>query len=81
LKITEYLIETADRCIRIANSGRQAADELSKMSGPDAKRWARAISKARELADELEAMGHDMLAKAVDIDTTRQKENPGSFGP
>jgi hypothetical protein len=49
-KIAEYLIETADRCIRLAREKREAADSL-------------------------EAIGNDLLAKAVEIDATRQKDN------
>jgi hypothetical protein len=48
LKTDEYLIETADRCIRLARAG-------------------------REMAATLEAMSNDLMAKAVEIDTTRQK--------
>ena len=44
----EFLIETADRCKRLARAG-------------------------RELAADLETMGNDLMAKAVEIDTTRQK--------
>ena len=45
----EFLIETADRCKRLARAG-------------------------RELAANLETMGNDLMAKAVEIDTTRQKD-------
>jgi hypothetical protein len=48
LKTEEYLIETADRCIRLAREG-------------------------RELVDRLEAISNELMAKAVEIDTTRQK--------
>jgi hypothetical protein len=48
LEIEEYLIETADRCIRLARAG-------------------------REIAASLEATSNDLMAKAVEIDTTRQK--------
>jgi hypothetical protein len=44
----EFLIETADRCKRLARAG-------------------------RELAAGLETMGNDLMAKAVEFDTTRQK--------
>ena len=44
----EFLIETADRCKRLARVG-------------------------RELAANLETMGNDLMAKAVELDTTRQK--------
>jgi hypothetical protein len=44
----EYLIETADRCIRLARAG-------------------------REIAASLEAMSNDLMAKAVALDTTRDK--------
>lgn len=46
----EYLIETADKCIRLAQAG-------------------------RELAETLEAMSNDLMAKAVELDTRRQKKN------
>jgi hypothetical protein len=44
----EFLIETADRCKRLARQG-------------------------RELAANLEHMGNDLMAKAVELDTSRQK--------
>jgi len=44
----EFLIETADRCKRLARLG-------------------------HELAANLESMGDDLMAKAVELDTTRQK--------
>jgi hypothetical protein len=50
LKTEEYLIETADRCIRLARAG-------------------------REIADSLEALSNDLMAKAVALDTTEQKKN------
>ena len=48
LKTEEYLIETADRCIRLAREG-------------------------RELIVRLEAISNEMMAKAVEIDTRRDK--------
>ena len=52
LKTDEYLIETADRCIRLAREGRQ-------------------------LVDRLEAISNELMAKAVELDTRRDKnENP-----
>jgi hypothetical protein len=60
LKTEEYLIETADRCIRLAREGRQ-------------------------LVDRLEAISNELMAKAVEIDTKREKTQtkPGvaSEGP
>jgi hypothetical protein len=44
----EYLIETADRCSRLAREG-------------------------RGLVDQLEAIGHELMAKAVELDTERDK--------
>ncbi len=54
LKTEEYLIETADRCIRMAHEG-------------------------RELVTRLESIGNELMAKAVELDTTRQKtqKKPG----
>jgi hypothetical protein len=54
--MTDYLVETADRCIRTAKLQQEAAKEL-------------------------ESIARDLLAKAVELDTERQKANPGSFGP
>ncbi|HET9618028.1 MAG TPA: hypothetical protein VFP74_12750 [Pseudolabrys sp.] len=45
----QYLIETADKCARLARLG-------------------------REIAADLEAMSNDLLAKAVSIDTARDRE-------
>jgi hypothetical protein len=48
LKTEEYLIQTADRCIRLAREG-------------------------RELIQQLEAISNELMAKAVEIDTKRDK--------
>jgi hypothetical protein len=55
LKTEEYLIETADRCIRLAREG-------------------------KELVTRLEAISNELMAKAVEIDTARQKEKKQSGG-
>ena len=53
LKTEEYLIETADRCIRVVREG-------------------------RELVQRLEAISNELMAKAVEINTTRDKSGkPG----
>jgi len=44
----EYLIETADRCSRLAREG-------------------------RSLIERLEAISHELMAKAVEIDTERDR--------
>ncbi|MGN6571586.1 MAG: hypothetical protein ACTHLO_09245 [Pseudolabrys sp.] len=49
----QYLIETADKCARLARLG-------------------------REIAADLEAMSNDLLAKAVTIDTARDRERTTS---
>lgn len=49
LKTEDYLIDTADRCTRLARAG-------------------------REIAADLEAMSNELMAKAVELDTTRQKK-------
>ena len=49
LKTAEYLIETADRCTRLAQAGRQ-------------------------IADDLEALRNELMAKAVELDTNREKK-------
>jgi hypothetical protein len=48
LKTEEYLVETADRCTRLAHEG-------------------------RELIERLEAISNEMMAKAVELDTARDK--------
>jgi len=48
LKTEEYLVETADRCIRLAREG-------------------------RGLIERLEALSHELMAKAVELDTNRDK--------
>ncbi len=48
-KTEDYLIDTADQCIRLARAG-------------------------REMAATLEAMSNNLMAKAVELDTTRQRE-------
>ena len=50
LKTEEYLVETADRCIRLAREG-------------------------RELIERLEAISNELMAKAVELDTTRDKKS------
>jgi hypothetical protein len=42
---------------------------------------ARLAKAQRETAEELEAISRQLLAKAVEIDTTRQKSSPENFGP
>lgn len=51
-----YLIETADRCTRLARAG-------------------------RELAESLEAMSNELMAKAVELDTTRDKDQVRAAKP
>lgn len=51
----QYLIDAADRCVRLARIG-------------------------RELAASLESMSNDLMAKAVELDTTRDKKNKTSAG-
>ncbi len=48
MKTEQYLIETADRCIRLAREG-------------------------RELIGRLEAISNELMAKAVELDTARDK--------
>ena len=82
MQIFDYLIETSDRCIRIADHGRRLLDELDAAIGPAAKSPLSKVStNGRELADELQALGRELLAKAVELDTERQKNNPRTFGP
>lgn len=49
LTTEEYLIQTADRCSRLAQAG-------------------------REIADDLEALRNELMAKAVELDTNREKK-------
>jgi hypothetical protein len=53
LKAEEYLIETADRCIRLAREG-------------------------RALIERLEAIGNELMARAVELDTARDKKQDGA---
>jgi hypothetical protein len=56
LKTEEYLVETADRCIRLAREG-------------------------RGLIERLEAISHELMAKAVELDTNRdRKKSSGEVG-
>jgi hypothetical protein len=48
-KTEDYLIQTADRCKRLARAG-------------------------REIAAELEAVSDELMAKAVELDTSREKK-------
>ena len=48
-KTEEFLIETADQCIRLARAG-------------------------REMAANLETMSNELMARAVELDTTRQRD-------
>ena len=52
LKTEEYLVETADQCIKLAREGRQ-------------------------LVERLEAISHKLMAKAVELDTDRDKKTLG----
>lgn len=49
----QYLIDAADRCVRLARIG-------------------------RELAASLESMSNDLMAKAVELDTVRDRKNKTS---
>jgi hypothetical protein len=51
-KTEEYLIETADRCTRLAREG-------------------------RNLIEQLEAISNELMARAVELDTTRDKKEGG----
>jgi hypothetical protein len=55
LKTEEYLVETADRCIRLAREG-------------------------RELVERLESISNELMAKAVELDTTRDKDGKSTSG-
>jgi hypothetical protein len=55
LKTEEYLVDTADRCTRLAREG-------------------------RGLVERLEAISHELMAKAVELDTTRDKKQSGDGG-
>ena len=82
MRALDYLIETSDRCIRIANHGRRLVDELDAAIGPETKDpYSRLSASGRELVNELEAIGRELLAKAVELDTERQKGRPTTFGP
>lgn len=48
-KTEEYLVETADRCTRLAREG-------------------------QGLVKQLEAISHELMAKAVELDTHREKK-------
>ncbi len=52
-KTEEYLIDTADQCVRLARAG-------------------------REIAANLEALSNSLMAKAVELDTKRQKQDEQS---
>lgn len=80
IQTADYLIEIADRCIRLANAGRRLADELDSSPAIKEQR-ARLAASGREVADELETMSREMMAKAVELDTSRQKASPRQFGP
>ena len=56
LKTEEYLVETADRCIRLAREG-------------------------RGLIARLEAISHELMAKAVELDTHRDKKDKSAGEP
>jgi hypothetical protein len=56
LKTEEYLVETADRCIRLAHEG-------------------------RHLVERLEAISNELMAKAVELDTKRDKNQKGVGKP
>lgn len=49
-KTEDYLIETADRCIRLARAG-------------------------REIAADLEAISNDLMAKAVELDSAKDRDD------
>jgi hypothetical protein len=78
----EYLIETADRCIRLAKTGRRLSDELGTLAAAEkSDQLAHLADMGKDVADELEVLGRDLMTKAVEIDTVRQKGKPSAFGP
>ncbi len=80
MQLLDYLIETSDRCIRIAKHGHDLVDQLDAAIGPETKEpFSQVSANGRELADELQTIGQELLAKAVELDTERQKNNPGTF--
>jgi hypothetical protein len=52
-KTEDYLVETADRCTRLAREG-------------------------KGLIERLEAISHELMAKAVELDTKRDKKQSRS---
>ena len=54
-KTEEYLVDTADRCIRLVREG-------------------------RGLIERLEAISHELMAKAVELDTEREKNSASAGG-
>jgi hypothetical protein len=78
----DYLIETGDRCVRLAKTGRRLADELTALAGAEQdEKYRRLAETGRDVAEELDAIGQDLMVKAVELDAQRQKSSPGSFGP
>ena len=56
LKTEEYLVETADHCIKLAREG-------------------------RKLVERLEAISHELMAKAVELDTNRDTNKKAPASP
>ncbi|HEY1474526.1 MAG TPA: hypothetical protein VGF53_10620 [Pseudolabrys sp.] len=55
-KLADYLVDTADHCIRLAREG-------------------------RVLVDRLETISHELMAKAVELDTKREKNEQAAGEP
>jgi hypothetical protein len=81
LNPTDHLIEISDRCVRIAHHGRGLVEELNAAIGAEPKEpYSRLAKSARELTDELETLGHDLLRTVVALDTERDKNSSGTPG-
>lgn len=78
---TEYLIETSDRCLLLVKTGRRLADELESIAHPEFRdQCAHIVAATRQTLEELERIGQELLAKAVELDAQRQRTSSRPSG-
>ena len=79
MDITDFLIETADQCARIAKTGRMLVEQLDTVVGTRTPLPLSQLSDGgRGLSEQVERVAQSLLAKAVEVDHERQKKRTPS---
>lgn len=74
MDIRDYLIETADQCAHIAKTGRILVERFNTMVRSEAATPLSSLSAGGvDLSERVDQIAQSLLAKAVEIDHERQK--------